>query len=46
MVARAGGGGEEWGDVSQRVQTSCYEVNYGDLMYSMVTIIGNTVKYT
>ena len=37
-------GVRKWGDVSQRAQTSSYKrISSGDLMFSMVLIINNTV---
>ena len=45
VVARVGGlGVGEMGEGGQRVQTSSYKC-HGDVMYSMVTIVNNTVLY-
>ena len=41
-----GGGGEKWGDVGQRAQTSSCKISSGDQMYSMVILVSNTVFYT
>ena len=46
MVARVGG----WevgkmGERGQKVQTSSYKISRGDVMYSMVTIVTNTVLH-
>ena len=51
MIARVGGvagGGSgvgKMGEEGQKVQTSSYKISLGDVMYSMVTIVNNTVLH-
>ena len=39
------GGRGKIGEGGQKVQTSIYNISRGDVMYSMVTIVNNTVVY-
>ena len=46
-----GGHGEQLGvrgcsHTGQKIQTSSYKINSGDLMYSMMAIVNSTVLYT
>lgn len=47
MVVRDWGLGK-WGNIGQKVQSCNYAVSirFRDLIYSMVTIVNNTVLYT
>ena len=42
---RQGVGVGEMGEGRQKVQTFSYKISHGDVIYSMVTIVNNTVSY-
>ena len=33
------------GEEGQKIKTSSYKINHGDTMYSMATIVNNTVEH-
>ena len=46
VVDRGGGcSRDEMGECGQKVQISSYKISHGNVMYSMVTMVNNTVLY-